>query len=55
MAEVTNFYTNSVNAEGFVGYAFKRIGEEPDDIEEDCEGEYAWEYINTVRRLEVCV
>ena len=53
--EMTKFYLNSVDAEGFVGYAFNRLGESSDDYEEDCAGEHAWEYIGMVRKLEINV
>jgi len=53
--EMTKFYQNSVDADGFVGYAFARVGEEDQDIETEYEGEHAYEYINVVRKLEVCV
>lgn len=51
--EMTKFYRNSLDAEGFVGYAFKRLGESSDDYEEEFEGEHSWEYIDTVRKLEI--
>jgi len=50
--EMTKFYKNSLDAEGFVGYAFKRLGESEDDYEEYYEGVRPWEYIDTVRNLE---
>lgn len=53
--QTTEFYSKSIDVEGFVGYAFKRIGEDSADYEEEYEGEYSYEYIDTVRRLEVCV
>jgi len=53
--QITEFYSEAIDAEGFVGYAFKRIGEDTEDYEERCEGDYAWEYIDTIRKLKVCV
>lgn len=53
--QMTEFYRKSIEAEGFVGYCFKRMGEDSEDYEEDYEGDNAWEYVDTVRKLSVNV
>lgn len=52
---MTQFYQNSIDAEGFVGYAYSRIGEDYADYEEDYRGDNSWNYLNYTRILEVNV
>jgi len=53
--QLTEFYRKSIDAEGFLGYAFCRIGEDINDVDEDYEGDNAYEYLHVSRCLVVNV
>ena len=53
--ELQAVFMNSADAEGYVGYLFKRFGEDNNDYEVDENGEPPWECIEELRRLELNV